>query len=318
MRILWSILLVVLLVPAWSGSERLPLLDRDTRLRSRVVPIELAQRQIGALTLIGAIELTSDARAFGGFSAISIRAGRVTLLNDGGNWISFAIRRGRIEAAQAGFLGDGPATGWEKRDRDSESLAVDPVTGTAWIGFENANAIWRYSSGLVRGERFVRPAAMRRWPLNGGAETLVRLRDGRFVVLAERGAKRRYPKPGLIFARDPTSGVAPARFAYRPPAGYDPTDAVELPDGDLLVLNRRFEPPYRFAARIVRVRRGAIRAGAVVRGREIAVLGPPSLAENWEGITVTREGEATMVWLVSDEDAGLLQRTLLAKFRLRT
>lgn len=316
MRIFLSILLLLLLVPGWSGDTRLPLLDRDTRLRAVPIAVDSAERRFGRLTLIGALVLKSEAPAFGGFSAIAVRGGRVTLLSDGGNWIRFGIRHGALIDARAGFLPEGPGTGWEKRDRDSESLAIDPATGTMWAGFEGANAIWRYTPGFARAEARVRPEKMRGWPVNGGAETLVRLRDGRFLAIAERGAKRRYPRPALVFPGDPTTGVRPWLFGYRPPTGYDPSDAAELPNGDLLVLNRRFSLPFRFSTKLTVVPRSAIRRGWIVQGREIAILGTPALGENWEGVAITREGEATIVWLVSDEDEALLQRTVLAKFRL--
>ncbi len=315
-RIVLSILLLLLLVPGWSGDTRLPLLDRDTQLSATPIAVAPAQRRFGRLTLIGALVLKSEAPAFGGFSAIAVGRARVTLLSDGGNWIRFGIRHGGLVDARAGFLPNGPGTGWEKRDRDSESLAIDPASGAMWVGFEGANAIWRYAPGFARAEARVRPPGMRGWPVNGGAETLVRLRDGRFLTIAERGVKRRYPRPALVFSGDPTTGVRPWLFGYRPPNGYDPSDATELPNGDLLVLNRRFSLPFRFSAKLTVVPRGAIRPGRIVQGREIATLGAPALGENWEGVAITREDDATIVWLVSDKDEALLQRTVLAKFRL--
>lgn len=312
-RLLLSILLVLALVPGWSGDERLPLLDRDAPLSARRLAV--AQKRFGALTLIGVYELTSPAPAFGGFSAIAARGGRLVLLNDGGNWVSFAIRQGRLADARAGYLQEGPGTGWQKRDRDSESLVLDPATGRAWIAFEGANAVWRYAPGFGPVERIARPAAMRRWRPNGGSESMARLPDGRFVIVAERGAKRRLPRPGLIFPCDPVTACAPARFGYRPPAGFDPSDAAALPNGDLLVLTRRWRFPVRFAAKLTRIRARALRAGAVATGETIATL-DGALGENWEGLTVTQERGATIVWKISDRDQPLFQRTLLAKFRL--
>lgn len=312
-RLLLSILLVLIFVPPWTGEVRLPLLDRDAKLKATA--LKVAQRRWGALTLVGVWRLNSEAPAFGGFSAIALQRGRLVLLNDGGNWVSFAIRGGRPVDARAGYLPDGPRIGWEKKDRDSESLVMDPRTGRAWIGFESANAIWRYAPGFRRAEGQVRPQGMRRWRQNGGPESMARLPDGRFVVIAERGPKRRLPRPGLIFGCDPTLGCAPQRFGYRPPAGYDPSDAAALPNGDLLVLTRQWRFPVRFTAKLTLVRHTDLRAGRVARGREIATLDGP-LAENWEGLAVSREGGRTVLWMVSDEDQPLVQRTLLAKFRL--
>ena len=317
-RFLASILLVLLFVPAWTGEGRLPLFDRPVQIEASPLPLQALPRRFGRLTLVGAMRLEGDSPAFGGFSALSVRGGRVTMLSDGGNWASFAIRRGNPVAVEAGALPYGPGTGWLKRDRDSESLAVDPATGRIWIGFERANAIWRYAPGFARAEAQVRPPEMRGWPDNAGPETLVRLRDGGFVIVAERGKKRRYARPGLLFARDPVANVGekPLKFTFRPPPGYDPSDAVELPNGDLLVLVRRFALPFRFSAKLVILPRRAIRAGKEIAGREIATLADGVFAENWEGVALTREQGHTMVWLVSDRDTALLQHTVLAKFRL--
>lgn len=312
--ILLSVLLVLGAVPPWSGKERLPLLDRSAELKATAVAV--AQRRYGPLTLIGVYELTSEAPAFGGFSAVAVQGKRLLLLSDGGNWASFAIHRGRLEDARAGFLGDGPGTGWEKRDRDSESLVLDR-SGRAWIAFESAGAIFRYAADFARAETMQRPAAMRRWPSNGGPESMARLPDGRFVVIAERGPKRRLPRPGLIFACDPAVPTCrPGRFGYRPPAGYDPSDAAVLPNGDLLVLTRRWRFPMRFTAKLTLVPARALRPGRIVTGREIATFDGP-LGENFEGIAVAREGGHTVLWMVSDRDEPLVQRTLLAKFRIR-
>jgi len=57
-------------------------------------------------------------------------------------------------------------------------------------------------------------------------------------------------------------------------------------------------------------------ADAVVRGREIARLETPLVHDNIEGVAVTREGGRTTIWLVSDDNQSMMQRTLLLKFRL--
>lgn len=313
MRLFLSILLVLLFVPPWTGAERLALYDHDAPLIARPVG---APRRMGALRLVGLMRLDSGLPGFGGFSSVALRHGRLTLLSDGGNWLNFAIRRGRVVDARIGYLPAGPGLGWEKEDRDSESLALDPATGQAWVGFETYNQIWRYDSRLARAEAHAAPAAMAKWGVNRGAEAMVRLRDGRFVVLCERGAKRRIPREGLIFPGDPTSGAEPERFGFVPPPEYDVSDATELPDGDLLVLTRRFELPFRFTAKLVRVKRAHLRAGATLRGTVIATLGGGPYAENWEGVTAFVEHGRTMLWMVADSDTAVLQHSALAKFVL--
>ncbi len=212
------------------------------------------------------------------------------------------------------------APGWDKRDRDSESMAVDPHTGRRWVGFERANAIWRYSADFARAERFVRPRAMRRWRSNGGPESMARLHDGRFVVIAEEatgGSGRGPGREALVFAVDPTLGGRPAfRFRYLPPDGFDPSDVTQLPDGRLLVLNRWWGLPLRFESALVVIDPARMRAGAQVRGREIARLAPPLVHENFEGVAAVVEQGRTVVWLTSDNDLSSWRPSYLLKFRL--
>ena len=317
-RWLIPFLLVLLLVPQWSGESRLPLVAAAPIITAaRYVPEGGWPRRIGALEPIGAVTLRSADPAWGGFSAIALRGGRATLLSDGGNLVSFAIRGGRIEHATGHVLYDGPGIGWERWDRDSESLALDPTRGTAWVGYENYNQIWRYSADLTRAEGRASPPLMRPWVRNQGAESLVRLRDGRFIAIAERKPDRstRY---AVIFSGDPTLRTTRAApFRLQPPERYDPSDAAELPNGDLLVLTRRFQYPFRFTAKLLHVPRAAIRPGAIARGTVIATLAPPIVGENCEGIAITRERGRTMLWIVTDNDLMPWRATYLMKFRLR-
>lgn len=311
-----------MLVPPWMGEPRLPLLAPDVVVRAtRFVPSGGWPSRIGALRPVGAIVLDAMDRyrhpAFGGLSAVVADRGALTLLGDGGTFVRIAIRGGRMATLASGNLPGGPGTGWSKTDRDSESLAIDPATGQLWVGFERANMIWRYASGFTRAERWAAPRGMRTWSRNSGAESLVRFNDGRFLVLPEGTDRKWRVWRGLLYRGDPTApGAKPALFGYLPPKGYVPSDAAALPNGDLLVLNRRFRKPLVFASALVRIPRAAIRPGGFSTGRVIATLGPDVLGENGEGLAITLEGDATMVWIVTDNDNAWWRPTILAKFRL--
>lgn len=314
-----SIALVLAFVPGWTGLDRLPLIAPGAVVHAAAyVPEGGWPRRIGELTPVGALRLWSRDPAFGGFSALSIDDGEITMLSDGGNYVRFAISGRRLATRAAGSLPAGPDTGWAKESRDTESLAVDRRAGKAWIGYERANAIWRYSADLRRVQAHVAPPPMRGWAVNGGPESMVRLRDGRFVVISEqsRADGRRGLREALIFDGDPTRPATKIqRFRYRPPSGFNPSDAAVLPGGDVVVLNRRFSR-LRFDAVLVRIPLAAIRKGATVAGREIARWGPPLLGENPEGLAVTQEHGQTMLWVVTDNDLAWYRPTLLLKFRL--
>lgn len=319
--LLFVVLAVLALVPGWTGSERLALLGRNPIVRAERVPLDPgdpARRRVGRLTFMGGVALTSPDPAFGGFSALAIDRGVFTLLSDGGNIVRLRLGSdGRVEDARFGNLPRGPATGWQKEDRDSESLAVDPRTGTAWVGFERYNAIWRFGPGLTEPAHGVRPKAMKRWTRNGGPESLLRRHDGSFIAIQEEARDGGPTRDVVVWRGDPVARPDAAfHLRYRPPPGYDPADATELPDGRLLILNRWWGFPLRWSNVLEVVDRAAIRPGAVLRGRRIALIDAPLTRDNFEGVVATTERGRTIIWLVSDDNLMALERTLLMKFRL--
>ena len=82
------------------------------------------------------------------------------------------------------------------------------------------------------------------------------------------------------------------------------------------MLNRRFTVLEGFAAAVTIIDPVAIAPGAVLVGEEIARLAPPLSVDNMEGLSITREGGRTIVWIVSDDNFSPLERTLLMKFVL--
>lgn len=313
----------ILLLSA-SGRDGRDLLGKVPRMTVERVPLDArdpGRTRVGALTYLGGIRLKSPDRAFGGFSSMQIKGDHFTLLSDGGTFIRFRMGADWTPRELVfGDLPDGPGTGWLKSDRDSESMTSDPATGQIWVGFERYNAIWRYDAGLTRAERSAEPAAMRDWSVNGGPESMVRLADGRFVVIGETSRPKgsRIGREALLFPGDPTRpGIEPIRFAYMPPGElYDPSDAVQLPDGRLIVLNRRFAVPSLFTVKLTLVDPREFRPGAVVRGTEIAALAAPLVHDNYEALAITREGDDTILWMASDDNQQFWEWSLLLKFRI--
>lgn len=271
----------------------------------------------GPLTLVDGWELESDNSDFGGFSALhAMGGGRLLALSDAAILAGFTMRDGAI--AHDSFVAPLPVRKGErstKYDQDSESLAHDPVTGRFWVGFEQRHRIRRYSPGFARAEATGRPAAMADWPKNGGAEAILRRADGSFVVFAESHRVEPGVTAGLIFAGDPAEpGTKSRSFAYRPPEGYRITDITALPDGRLLALHRRFSFVSGVSAKIGVIKAQAVFPGAMVTPRVIATLEPPLPVDNMEGIAVEREGGKTIVWIISDDNFLIVQRSLLLKF----
>jgi hypothetical protein len=89
-----------------------------------------------------------------------------------------------------------------------------------------------------------------------------------------------------------------------------------LPDGRLLLVNRRVGWLGRIAASLTVADLAGLRGGAIIEGREIAVLAWPLAVDNMEAVSVTVEGGRTIVRLASDDNFMALQRTLLLEFAL--
>jgi hypothetical protein len=309
--------LLFCLVPGSAGFPQ----AADTPVFATPIPIDPADPahvRIGRLRFLGGWHLTSRQRDFGGYSALAVDGDRFFALADTGDYLRFRMAKpGVISDSRFGTLPAFPAHTGSRSDRDSESMAIGPE-GDVWVGFEYHNAILRYPPDLSQLTSMARPPAMNGWSRNSGAEAIARLDGGRFVVFCEGKAIAPHIHAALMFPGDPTNPKnIPFQFGYRPPRGYAPTDARQLPDGRIIVLNRHFGLLDGFWAAVAIVDTARIAPGATVDGELVAEFRPPLNIDNMEGISVTREGDATMIWMISDDNQMPLERTLLLKFELQ-
>lgn len=272
--------------------------------------------QAGEVRLIAAWEVLSKDTNVSGFSALRWRKDdHLFLLSDSASYVRLPVPGTHGAPKRARVLPAIQANG--QHVTDTESLAHDPVSGRSWIGMESANAIVRYSADMQK-ERVVRPVAMRRWGSNSGPESMVRLADGRFIVLAEGDPWSEGPTQALLFPDDPISGAQPVPFTFDRPDGYRPVDMAQLADGRVLVLLRRlhFTLPPTFSGLIMVLDPAGVGAGKLWRGRIIARLETPWPTDNYEGIAVGRRTAAGQdLWIVSDDNRSAFQRTILLRLR---
>jgi hypothetical protein len=291
----------------------------DTREHSRV--------RFGALEYRSGLVLTSRFPGFGGLSGLRLdaRGERFIAVSDKGSWFTGRIvYRGRemtglddVEAAP--ILGpDGrpiTARGWY----DAEALALDG--SLAYVALERVNQVLRFdfSKGFTRsrGEVVPLPPAARKLPNNKGLEALVVVPKGlplagTLIAISERGLDRDGNIIGFL-----VGGPTPGQFSVRRLNNFDVSDAVLLPSGELLVLERSFSWLAGVAIRIRRVALKSIVPGAVVDGPSIFDADLGHEIDNMEGIDahVTAEGD-TVLTMVSDDNFSMLQRTLLLQFKL--
>lgn len=273
--------------------------------------------RIGGLRFIEGWHLASRDVRFGGVSAMHVEGGEVTALSDSGSIFRFPVpaRAGglplRIEP-----IPRGPGSGRRKSDRDAEALAV--AGDRLWVSFEGRNAIWAYRRPDWRFEAAAAPEALRGLSYTRGAEAMARLEGGRFLLFAEGPRAGDGTTPVFLFEGDPALAATPVlRLRYRAPKGYRPTEAAQLPDGRVLVLNRDFGLLAGWRAMLTVADPRDLRPGAVLEGRLLAELGGRLPSDNMEALSVKREGDRTIVWVASDDNfLPLVQRTLLLKFEL--
>lgn len=292
----------------------------------RATPVPLAYENppaaLGPLVVPGAVELSAPEDLFGGWSGLHLDAGlRLTAISDLGRWMTARLvldeagRLAGVTGAEWGRLSDGAGRPLPRgRLADAESLARQP-DGTWLIGFERWHRIRAYRDLAGPGTWVAPPPGLEVLPANGGLEALTVLPDGRVLAIAEEPdidaggrARRAWIRTGTRW----TEG------SYGVPAPYVPVDAAALPDGSVLVLERRFSIFGGFGTRIARIAgplSGA--SGFRLAAEEVARIERPLITENFEGIAAARgpDGEL-LVAVIADDNLNPLQRSRLLLFRL--
>jgi len=305
------LLLVVILGLApgtWLWSPRPP---ADKRQILSLRALQIPDVDLGPLMPAGAWVLDSPNDDFGSYSALAaLGDGTLLAASDKGAMMRFSPPGEHPAQVRIGYSGqDGNRPKWQL---DIESMTRDPASGRLWLGFESDNRIERFDPGS-RAQATVRPEVMRGWPDNQGAEAMVRLADGRFIVIAEGAGDE---VPGLLFPSDPVAGAEPAIFRFAPPAGYRPVDIAQLPDGRTLILLRKvvWGLPPGFAGKLMLADPATIRAGEAWRADLLADLVAPLPSDNYEGLAIETDGRGgTVLWLISDDNDSIAQRTLLLR-----
>lgn len=292
--------------------------------------------QVGRLAFKGGLRLTARSPEFGGFSgaAISADGSRLLAMSDRGAWLT-----ARLDYDDAGTLiglGDArlaamapPTAGQAGVLFDPESLIMLP-DGALLVATERKHRLLRYAPrdhkavqaldldadrlATWQARGLTPPKDFADMTRNSGIEALVRLADGRVLAIEEGGeAAPDLASRAWLIGLD---GKA-ARLSVARSARFRPTDAGLLPNGDVLLLERRYTKLGGVAARLRLIDKDAIRPGATLDGVEIATLVPPINVDNMEALAIrtTADGRARLL-MMSDDNFSALQRTLILQFEL--
>ena len=314
----WRLVMIALVALALAPGTfvRTPMGEPDLRPILRMAPLAHDPRSFDGFEIEGVWHLTSPNDLFGGFSGLAATgADELLAVSDKGSWMRFGVP-GSGTGAVFGEL-DRARLG-DKRQVDAEAATLDATSRRVWIAYEGTNTIERSGYDL-KGAQRAKPAGMKDWPINGGAETLTRLAGGRFLAIGEgRASLGEEGYPALLFDGDPVAGAEATSFRFAAPDGFRATDAHALPDGRVLILMRSIEGylPPRFGAKLAIADPAEIRAGEIWRAEVLATF-PASLpSDNFEGLAVQqREGGGLTLWIMSDDNGASFQRTLLYKLR---
>jgi hypothetical protein len=300
---------------ASSGAEITP----DVRSRSFVFPPEAGESpDFGGLEYRAGFVLASGDARFGGLSGLWIARGgeRLITVSDRGTlWLAEAehaddgtlIGLAGWRAVEPGALPGDPSG----RGRDAEALAA--VDGDLVIAYEGAHRLRRVPRADPAGQATPLPTLPGLSEQhNRGIEALVALDDDALLAITEG-----VWMPGGDLAAWLIEGDRASPLAYAPTAGFAPTGADRLED-TIYVLERRFSLLEGLAARVVALDAADVRPGARLVAREIGVLRPPAISENFEGIAARRAPDGSvLVYLLSDDNFMPLLRSLLLQFSVR-
>jgi hypothetical protein len=284
-----ALLAAIGLFDRWLASipDRQELGWRALRIDRR--PVAFEPGAFAPFRLAGAWQLTSDDPRFGAVSALALDDGRFVALSDWGDVISFAPAGG---SARIGELPGGPASSRFKVNRDSEALVADPQGRGWWVAFENRDELWLYDRQFNRALQRVR-LGDRRWKVNRGIEGAVR--DGESLLLLHESGDSLLRVTGH---RARAMRIAGARARL--------SDAVELGDGQWLVIERQFTPSGFRNALVMLEREGE----GYRFGRRFSL--PVGRLDNVEAIALQRlAGGRRRLWLMTDDNLDRRLRTLL-------
>ena len=318
------------------ADKPLTVLEGPTPTTVTAIPIDFdrdnpGRKEFGKLIYRAGLNLYAKSSHFGGFSGLALDPSGRTLLaiSDAGVWLRANLGydgrklKGLSEVVLGPVLGaDGKALR-DDRERDSEGMALvdgDTRQGTAYVSFERKHRIARYP---FTAERFgppsgtvPLPAAAKAMNANRGIEAMALIRTGKLKGTLLAFAEGRADKNGNLMGWL-IGGPSPGGILLKRLGGFDITDAAALPDGGVVLLERRFRFSEGIKMRVRRIAAGEIKRGALMQGEVLLEAEDNLNIDNMEAIAAHRapSGE-TVLTIMSDDNFSALQRTLIMQFTL--
>jgi hypothetical protein len=339
-RIAASLAMAMLPLLAGCGAARL---SGGTPVTVQAVPARFGATEPSAMApgirLLGALELSSPDKRFGGLSSLRWKDGWLHALSDeDGAWYALRPREQGdrlvgVEQSRTTRLLDSQGMPLEGKV-ESDAEAIDFVqalckeascrSGAVLVALERDHRVLRYAiaGGLPAG----RPeslggmdAWLARQPANEGIEAMAGDDRGTLLVseglrAADGGAAALLVSPALGTIEQGAPHVL--EIAVPAPGEMRPCDLVALGGDRFLLLRRSWNEAAGFAVTVEELRLDGRPNAALATTRELIRLAPPFVSENFEGVAVREKAGRTFVYVVADDNFEASQRTLLLKFEV--
>jgi len=275
------------------------------------------------LTFLGGFAVTSTDERFGGLSGIdAIDANTFAIISDVGSFVRTRLvyEDGRLVGlADTDLESLFPEGNTEKQLGDAEDIALDPKDRQHGVIVRERQPNAMLTFDLKDGrpvdfepKRVGAPNDILR--SNKGLESVAYAPEaspvaGQIVTIAERPHHGAKDIPAWI------AGVGGFEIVRHD--DFDVSSARFLPNGDLMLLERRFSPVLGLAMRLRLIPGDTVKVGALVDGGILLDAGMASQIDNMEGLAISEDADGRLILtLVSDDNYSVLQRTIFLQFAL--
>lgn len=286
------------------------------------------KRIFGKLEFLGGLSYSSTNPLLGAVSAIRFRDDHENFVAvlDTGHWLTGRVERdgegklsGLADLKVRSMFNSAGQDENVKYQMDSEGLAIGK--GELFVSYEVFHRIDAYPDpGFMEAtpsRSLLLPFPRSEMRSNRGMETLaISPEAGPLGATLVTVTERSLDADGNVLAAV-LDGPLKGTFAVKRNDPWDITDGAFLPNGDLLLLERRFRLSDGVGMRIRRIDGTKIRPGAVVDGEVLIDVDLSHQIDNMEGLDVVRMAEDDIrLIVVSDDNHSILQRNLMLEFRL--
>ena len=287
-------------------------------IKINLFPTDLENISLNKLKFVSGIEIKSNHPDFGGLSGLIINEDKSLIsVGDQGIWLTGKIKideNGKLVEIINGRLGH--LKGNEnnllyklgKSYTDAESIEF--YNNKFVVSFERKHRILIFNNIFLHSEIFYDRIKYLDLPDNGGIEAMAPLKNNSIFLLSEN----------LIHPDDKIAGYLLSdnklkKVYVKKNGSFKPTDMSNLPDGNILLLERSFSPVRGVSARISVIKYEDLKPNSVILPFTLDTLKPPMVVDNFEGISFLKLNDGGYyIFILSDDNFNFLQKTLLYQF----